>query len=449
MLLLFLCRISNKLSGKFSFYENYNSQEPCCGNKMCITLDDDDKNFDCVRFCLSSKQMGSNMMRNRQPDKQDENLTWYETFFDTDGNIFITKHIEDDLTETTDISFGYSDGESYDLNTRWIFYPKNKYGDKKFLMYFGNDCDISIDNKIFGEVLDKNTDISLKKDDKSDVFSVVNENWCVYLYKQYDENGCCDFFMSIGLNEYLSQKFTHGIFCDENLFTLRLCITNEKLNFERNQQFDATAAFAQCKKKFLFEIIRDKNNYVIMKYINADAKIYKIVDSDICLERKYRFICKTNSENNVVKSYFYNYLVYEDSKQIWNKVSEKTVTLNNSLTSEINTNSFESNNKNENKKAIESVCKIEQNPGFFKQHKGKTIFFSLVAIIIGLYFSWLYALIPIAALIIFVILDHKFNFLPRPKKILTCLMPCLSCLKETKEIESLEMSTDLKYEIKI
>ena len=74
-------------------------------------------------------------------------------------------------------------------------------------------------------------------------------------------------------------------------------------------------------------------------------------------------------------------------------------------------------------------------------HIGKTIFFGLVSVGVGLFWGWLYALIPVALLIVFAIWDYKckFKLLPGPKKILSCVMPCLSCLKDTKEISYPEM----------
>ena len=65
----------------------------------------------------------------------------------------------------------------------------------------------------------------------------------------------------------------------------------------------------------------------------------------------------------------------------------------------------------------------------------------MISVGVGLFFGWFYALIPIVAFIVLAILDHKYKFklLPGPKKILSCVMPCWSCLKETKEIPDPKM----------
>lgn len=95
--------------------------------------------------------------------------------------------------------------------------------------------------------------------------------------------------------------------------------------------------------------------------------------------------------------------------------------------------SGESGSKNENEIVKESTDNDNITNRQKNYHIGKTILFGLLAIGVGFLFGWLYALIPVALLIVLAILDHKFNFLPGPKKILSCVMPCLSCLKETKE----------------
>ena len=86
---------------------------------------------------------------------------------------------------------------------------------------------------------------------------------------------------------------------------------------------------------------------------------------------------------------------------------------------------------------ISSVSSVNQRKksSFFTNHIGKTIFFGLISVGVGFLFGWIYALIPIIALIVLAILDYKYEFklLPGPKKILSCVMPCLSCLKEVEE----------------
>ena len=93
-------------------------------------------------------------------------------------------------------------------------------------------------------------------------------------------------------------------------------------------------------------------------------------------------------------------------------------------------------------KTDESKTKVKSN-----YHICKTILFSLLAIVVGFLFGWIYALIPIAALIVLVIFDQIFDFCPGTKKILSYVVPCLSCLKETEEKENnpeLDEAEDIK-----
>ena len=68
-----------------------------------------------------------------------------------------------------------------------------------------------------------------------------------------------------------------------------------------------------------------------------------------------------------------------------------------------------------------------------QNHIGKTILFGLITVGVGVFFGWLYTLIPIVMFIVIVILDQIFNFLPEFKTICCCFRSCSNPKKEKEK----------------
>ncbi len=80
---------------------------------------------------------------------------------------------------------------------------------------------------------------------------------------------------------------------------------------------------------------------------------------------------------------------------------------------------------------------IDQSKQQSNYHIGKTIFFGLISVGVGLFVGWLYALIPVALLIVLAILDQKFNFVPEFKTTFCCCIFCpISDRKKEEKNES-------------
>ena len=178
----------------------------------------------------------------------------------------------------------------------------------------------------------------------------------------------------------------------EDILNLRFVITTEDFKLNVGDQSDEEE-FRYKTDRSVFYLHKDKQNNMVLSHRITRNKLNKweTVDADIRLEKQI---------NNSKEWQIYKYI---------------------------------------------SQAKVGLIKSFFQNHIGKTIFFGLISVGVGLFLGWIYALIPVALLIVFAILDYKreFKLLPGPKKILSCVMPCLSCLKETEKIPNPKMYKNL------
>ncbi len=266
-----------------------------------------------------------------------------------------------------------------------------------FLMRF-NDCSkINITGDKFKQIISTDLGININNIDEDKKNSLK-----VYVFARSSLSDDPYLLQDpYSLSTGLKNNFETKNCCDgymEDMISLRFVITNENLDFKVGDQVDMGAI--ECKiyetNGSIFFLRRDeKNNVVLLHRIKKkSSNEWQLVDAEITLKKQI---------NNSQEWREYKYI---------------------------------------------SKAEVGLIKSFFQNHTGKVIFFGLISVGVGWFWSWLYAPIPIALLVVFAILDYKYKykFLPGPKKILSCVMPCLSCLKETKrsEMESPRFSSDDK-----
>ena len=198
-------------------------------------------------------------------------------------------------------------------------------------------------------------------------------------------------------------------------------------------------SLAEFYGKDFFDQLPETKKTMVKKFYSKNEFDFKL--SDLSILGNTNEILKTDDDNSNL-----------DSKFEKNGDGIKNNSKNNSDDNEIlktnddNSNldsKFEKNGgyiKNDNKNSFENkIFKETANGNQRKEkaksnyHIGKIIFFVLLAIYVGVFVSWLYALIPIIALIAFVFLDQKFNFVPEFKTIFCCCIFCQSSDRKKEE----------------
>ena len=234
----------------------------------------------------------------------------------------------------------------------------------------------------------------------------------------------------------------------EDMYILRFYVTNKKLDINEGDKFDENTLFNKNDKISAFEVRRDKSDNVVLWHLkNKEKGEWEVVDGKVSFllfnEQKtlvdsLSYNCKIKAENGIQKFYTVEILdILDDSE----KIGENTVNINNTdIVGQ--TFNLEKTKTDECKvKTGESKTKVKSN-----YHIGKIILFSLLAILVGFLFGWIYALISAFALIVSIILDHKFNFCPEVETIFCCFKSCLgSCCNE---LDSEEPEPKLGRDIK-
>ncbi len=391
----------------------YNVKYSC--NKNCVGL----------RFFVADQKIEDNDAKNMSLEKN-KNVTWYEVKQDEEGKRYIAKYNWDEKKwEKTNISFACSD-DYFSNKKRWKIGPYEKYGDHKFLTYFNNYSLVYIKCDKFKQLI--SNDINGFEIDANNTDFNPNVYVCVKLHPGGDFYLDWSGDMKKDLVEDSGTGNNHNGYM-EDMYILRFYVTKKRLSINEGNKFDENTLFDKNDKISVFEVRRDKSDNIVLWHLkNKGKNEWEAVDGeviyysmDLLIEGAYKekitYHCTTQSENDILKSYTVEVKHLEYGKEI---TSENTV-------------------------KIESDSKTKFN------HIGKTIFFGLISVGVGLCWGWLYALIPVALLIVFAILDYKceFKLLPGPKKILSCVMPCLSCLKETEKTNNFESPKTLENEIKI
>ena len=346
-----------------------------------------------VQFCLVDKKMTEKEAENATPENTKE-VYWYKF---QKGKI--VEYCRDDHKwHETDISFIHDESDS----------PKQD----EFLMRF-NDCSkINITGDKFKQIIGNDIGIdinSINQGQNSDKNKNTGTEPKVYVFAQ-SSLGSNYFLLQdpYPLSEALNNNFETTNCCDgdmEDILNLRFVITREDFKLKVGDQSNEEE-FSYKTDRSVFYLHKDEQNNMVLSHRIKKKGLneWKSVDAEITLEKQIN-----NSK--------------EWEKQIYS--SKEKVRL-------------------QEDKYISQV-KVGLIKSFFQNHIGKTIFFGLISVGVGLFWGWLYALIPIIALIVLAILDYKceFKLLPGPKKILSCVMPCWSCLKETKKIPDPKMYKNL------
>ena len=256
----------------------------------------------------------------------------------------------------------------------------NITGDK-FKQIILEDTKFNIDNINQGENLDKNKNTDAEP--KVYVFAKSSLGSSYFLLQK-----------PYPLSEALNNNFETKNCCDgymQDILNLRFVITTEdfKLNVGDRSHGEE---FKYETDRSVFDLHKDEQNNMVLSHriTKKGLNEWKSVDAEITLEKQI---------NNSKEWQKYKYI---------------------------------------------AKAKVGLIKSFFQNHIGKTIFLGLISVGVGLFWGWIYALIPIALLIFFVILDQICDFCPGPKKILSCVMPCLSCLKETEKIPDPKMDKNLQ-----
>ena len=450
----YYCYFYEKQNGEknFAFNEGHNpkirknSYEAyyvCCScGKNCVGL----------RFFVADKEINIDDAKDMSPEKN-KDVTWYEVKQDEEDKKYIAKYNWDKKQwEKTNISFAYSN-DHFSLEKKWKMGPQEKYGKDKFLMHFYNlyDMRIQSDKTKISSMISK--DISLQID-----INNLSDDIKIYGCMQLKPNDKFYFdWNKIALRtKFERNSGTINIHNDyvEDVFAMRFYITKQDINFKIG---DEVAENTFSESVSVFEVRRDENSHIVLWHLKDKEKDeWEPVDGEVSYRSMYCFMenyvteritynCTTQSENDILKSYTVKVKYSGYAKEI---ISENTgeIESDNKLKSTNNANNIKDNEAHEQHKT--NTDKSNSKNKF--NHIGKTILFSLLAIGVGFLFGWIYALIPIVLLIIFAILDYKYKFklLPGPKKILSCVMPCLSCLTETEKINSFESPKTLGNEIK-
>ena len=413
-------------------------------NKNCVGL----------RFFVAGKEITEDVAKNMSPEKNND-VTWYEVKQDENGQKYIAKlGLNETEWQKTDISFAYSN-DHFDDKKQWKIGPYKKYGDHKFLTHFNNYGPVYIKCNKFKQLI--SNDINSSEVDADNTEFNPNVYACVKLNP--DSNFYLDW--SGNMKKALADDFGTGNKHNgymEDMYTLRFYVTNKKLDINEGDKFDENELFDKNDKISVFEVRRDKSDNIVLWHLkNKGKNEWEAVDGEVIYYSLHPFMnnayaeqityhCTTQSENDIQKSYTVG--VYEDNK----KISENTVEINN--TDIVDPTMSNRNNKSGTSESLSMKNNLDNQIDQSKQqsnyHIGKIIFFGLISVGVGLFWGWLYALIPVALLIVFAIWDYKckFKLLPGPKKILSCVMPCLSCLTETEKINSFESPKTLGNEIK-
>ncbi len=334
-------------------------------------------NYNCherrkVRFCLVDKKMDEEEAKSATPENKEE-VGWYEF---QDGKI-IEYNDSQKQWKKSGISFIYDEPDSSKQDSflmRFNDCSKINITGDKFKQIILEDTKFNIDNINQGENLDKNKNTDAEP--KVYVFaqSSLGSNYFL-LQKPYP------------LSKALNNNFETKNCCDgdmEDILNLRFVITTGDFKLNVGDQSNEEE-FRYKTDRSVFYLHKDEQNNMVLSHriTKKGLNEWKSVDAEITLEKQI---------NNSQEWREYKYI----------------------------------------SKAKVGLIKV-----FFRDHSGKTIFFGLISVGVGLFWGWLYAPIPITLLIVFAILDYryKYKFLPGPKKILSCVMLCLSCRKETEENE--------------
>ena len=412
-------------------------------NKNCVGL----------RFFVAGKEITEDVAKNMSPEKNND-VTWYEVKQDENGQKYIAKlGLNETEWQKTDISFAYSN-DHFDDKKQWKIGPYKKYGDHKFLTHFNNYGPVYIKCNKFKQLI--SNDINSSEFDADNTEFNPNVYACVKLNP--DSNFYLDWSgdMKKDLENKIGTGNKHNGYM-EDMYILRFYVTKKRLSINEGNKFDENTLFDKNDKISVFEVRRDKSDNIVLWHLkNKGKNEWEAVDGEVIYYSLHPFMnnayaeqityhCTTQLANDIQKSYTVGVKHSGYGKEI---ISENTVEIesDDKLKSTNNANNIKDNEAHEQHKT--NTDKSNSKNKF--NHIGKTILFSLLAIGVGFLFGWIYALIPIVLLIIFAILDYKykFNLLPGPKKILSCVMPCLSCLTETEKINSFESPKTLGNEIK-
>lgn len=408
-----------------AYHVNYNCNKDCVG----------------LRFFVADKEIENNKAKDMSPGKN-KDVTWYEVKQDENGQKYIAKlGLNETEWQKTDIAFAYSD-DYFRNKKRWKIGPYEKYGDQKFLTHFNHCSSVYIKCDKFKQLI--SNDINSLEFDADNTEFNPNVYACVKLHPDGDFYLDWSGNMKENLEKDSGTANSHNGYM-EDMYTLRFYVTKKILSINAGGKFDENTLFDKNDKISVFEVRRDKNNNIILWHLKDKEKNeWEAVDGEIqykeilpdylatggeyyCIS-KLSYFCKTQLTNDIQTSYTVE--VYEGSE----KIGKNTVEINNTGIVD-QTFNLEKTKTDECKvKAGESKTKVKSN-----YHICKTILFSLLAIGVGFLFGWIYALIPIALLIVLAILDHKFNFLPEPKTIFCCFR---SCLNSNRKIEEKEKSPE-------
>ena len=404
-------------------------------NKHCVGL----------RFFVVDQKIENNKAKDMSPEKN-KDVTWYEVRQDEDGKKYIFKLGSTGTEwEKTNISFAYSDNHFSDKK-RWKIEPQEKYGDHKFLTHFNNYSQIFINCDKFQQII--SNDINDLGVNANNTEFNPNVYACVKLHPGGDFYLDWSGNMKVNLASNSGTGNKHNGYM-EDMYILRFYVTNKKLDINEGDKFDENTLFDKNDNISVFEVRRDKSDNMVLWHLkNKEKGEWEVVDGEVMFllfnEQKIlvdslSYNCKIQSENGIQKSHTVEILdILDDIK----KIGENTVKINNTDIVGQTFNLDKTKTDECKVKTDESKTKVKSN-----YHICKTILFSLLAIVVGFLFGWIYALIPIAALIVLVIFDQIFDFCPGTKKILSYVVPCLSCLKETEEKENnpeLDEAEDIK-----
>ncbi|MBQ9491994.1 MAG: hypothetical protein IJU86_04420 [Firmicutes bacterium] len=396
-------------------------------NKNCVGL----------RFFVANQKIISCDAKNMSPGKN-KNVTWYEVKQDEEGKKYIAKYNGyEKKWEKTNISFAYSN-DHFSLEKKWKMGPQEKYGKDKFLMHFYNLYDMRIrsDKTKISSMISKDISLQIDINNLSDDIKIYG---CMQLkpndkfYFDWNKKSLRTKFEQNGGTINIRNGYV------EDVFAMRFYITKQDINFKIG---DDVTENTFSESVSVFEVRRDENSHIVLWHLKDKEKDeWEAVDGEVSYCSLHRFVknvyteqityhCTTQLANDISKSYTVKVKVKHSrcGKEI---ISENTAEIesDDKLKSTNNANNIKDNEAHKQHKT--NTDKSNSKTKF--NHIGKTIFFGLISVGVGLFWGWLYALIPIAVLIVVALLDQKLKFLPGPKKILSCVMPCLSCLKEVEE----------------
>ena len=259
-----------------------------------------------------------------------------------------------------------------------------------------------------------------------------------------------DFYHEEYVNTYCSASINHLDYYTDLLNLINIehkgC-TNIKFCAEKNDK----PSDVNVKCYNLITKYNDNMNNVVLKLF-PDINFDNNVPNDMTFRERlfdtmkrmptFKAVCKEKYMKDTIDSKSNNpYNANIESKQLNNLNSNRVAS---GANNQIN---FDSSPKHQI--TINSVSSVNQRKksSFFTNHIGKTIFFGLISVGVGFLFGWIYALIPIAMLIAFAILDQKFNFVPEFKTIFCCCIFCpISNRKKEEKDESPKQDKDASIE---